>query len=68
MQDLGTIPKNAREEIRVTAETFHGCDIVSLRVWYQDAEGAWRPGKQGLAFRRALLGEVLDMLRKAVRH
>ena len=64
---LGTIRKNSREEIRFTVETFKGCEIVNARVWYKDDTGEYRPGKQGLAFRLDLLGEVLDTLAKARR-
>ena len=65
MLDLGTIRKNAREEIRLTVETFHGCEIVNARVWYRDTAGEYRPGRQGLAFRLELLGEMLNALGKA---
>jgi hypothetical protein len=63
---LGTIRKNAAEEIRLTVETFRGHEIINIRVWYRDAAGKYRPGKQGLAFRLEQLGEVLDALRKAM--
>ncbi len=63
--DLGTVQKNAREEIRFTAETFQGHDIINIRVWYRNDAGEMRPGKQGLAFRLALLPHVLEMLGKA---
>ncbi len=62
---LGTIRKNATEEIRFTAETFKGHEIINARVWYRDADGNLRPGKQGLAFRLELLGEVLNVLGRA---
>lgn len=65
MMELGTIRKNAREEIRFTVETFHGCEIVNARIWFRDAAGEYRPGRQGLAFRLELLGDVLAALRKA---
>ena len=67
MIDLGTIRKNSREEIRFTVETFKGHEIVNARVWYLDDAGEYQPGKQGLAFRLDLLGEVLDALAKARR-
>lgn len=67
MTPLGTIRKNSREEIRFTVETFKGHEIVNARVWYLDDAGEYRPGKQGLAFRLELLGEVLDALAKARR-
>ncbi|WP_234853622.1 transcriptional coactivator p15/PC4 family protein [Paracoccus everestensis] len=63
--DLGTIQKNAREEIRLTAETFKGHVIINIRVWYQDDAGEMRPGKQGLAFRVDLLPTVLETLSRA---
>lgn len=63
--DLGTVQKNAREEIRFTAEEFQGHDIINIRVWYRNDAGVMRPGKQGLAFRRALLPVVLETLGKA---
>ena len=65
MMELGTIRKNASEEIRLTVETFKGHEIVNARVWYRTAEGEYRPGKQGLAFRLELLGEILAALGNA---
>ena len=62
---LGTIRKNSTEEIRLTVETFKGLEIVNARVWYRTDGGEYRPGKQGLAFRLELLGDVLDALGKA---
>ena len=66
MIELDTIQKNASEEIRFTVETFKGQVIVNVRVWYRADDGEYRPGKQGLAFRLALLGDVVAALRKAV--
>jgi hypothetical protein len=65
MMQLGTIRKNSAEEIRLTVETFKGLEIVNARVWYHTDGGEYRPGKQGLAFRLELLGDVLDALGKA---
>lgn len=66
MIDLGTIRKNASEEIRFTVDTFKGQEIVNARVWYRGDDGQYRPGKQGLAFRLALLGDVVGILGKGV--
>lgn len=57
-----TIPKNGSEEIRITREFFKGHDLISVRVWFEGQDGEMRPGKQGLAFRRHLLPEVLAAL------
>lgn len=41
--------KNKKEEVRLSVETFHGRKLISIRVFYKDDGGAWKPGKQGLA-------------------
>ena len=58
------IRKNSREEIRVTLDNFKGIDLVNLRVWFQGADGTMCPGKQGIAFKRDLLPEVLAALHR----
>ena len=62
MTDLGTIPKNSREEIRVTLDEYQGHELVSLRVWFESPDGDMRPSKKGLAFRRELLPQILEAL------
>ena len=46
-----TIPKNSREELRVSVDTFKGHRLLSLRVWFESDDGTMRPGKQGVALR-----------------
>lgn len=60
---LATIRKNNREEIRVTRGDFKGHDVVGIRVWFLDRDsGEMRPGKEGFAFRAALLDEIIGAL------
>ncbi len=56
------IIKNSREAIRVTRGEFKGHDMVNVRVFYDAGDGEMKPGKQGVAFRAALLPEVVDAL------
>ena len=56
------IRKNSREVIRITREDFNGHDLVNVRVFFDAGEGEMRPGKQGVAFRAALLPEFLTAL------
>ncbi len=65
MAEFARIPKNKREEIRISRETFKGTDLVNVRVFFDAGEGEMRPGKQGVAFRTSLLPDVLDALTKA---
>jgi hypothetical protein len=41
--------KNKKEEVRVSVGSFHGRQIINIRVYYKDDDGSWKPGKQGLA-------------------
>ena len=65
MSHICTIPKNRTEEIRVSLDDFKGNQLVNLRVWFQNSDGEMRPGKQGIAFKLALLPEVLAALHRA---
>lgn len=65
MTDIAIIPKNSREELRVTLDQYQGHSLVNLRIWFEAEDGAMRPGRQGLAFRVALLPEVLAALQAA---
>ncbi len=65
MTVLAQIRKNAREEIRISREAYMGHDLVNLRVFYEDPQGEYRPGKKGLAFRLDLLPEVIAALQSA---
>jgi hypothetical protein len=61
---IATIRKNAREELRVSVDEFHGHHLLNLRVWFEAEDGQMRPGKQGLAVRVALLPELRAALAK----
>ncbi len=56
------IRKNAREVIRIERQAFKGHDLVNLRVYFDAGDGEMKPGKQGVAFRAALLPDVLQAL------
>lgn len=57
------IPKNSREEIRVSMDEYQGHQLVSLRVWFEADDGEMRPSKKGLAFRVDLLPQVAAALK-----
>lgn len=56
------ITKNSREILRITRGDFKGHDMLNLRVWYDDGTGEYRPGKQGVAVKAALIPEIMDAL------
>lgn len=62
MIHIATIPKNGREEIRVTLEEFRGHQPLNLRVWYDAGGDEYRPGNKGLSVRL----DTLPSLRAAL--
>lgn len=61
---IAAIPKNAREEIRVSVDDFQGHRLCNVRVWYREGDEL-RPGKQGIALRLDLLPQLVEALRRA---
>ncbi len=59
---MADIIKNSREIIRIIRGEFKGHDMVNVRVFFDAGEGEMKPGKQGVAFRAALLPDVLNAL------
>ena len=59
---MADIIKNSREVLRITRDDFRGHDMVNVRVFYSAGDDDMKPGRQGVAFRAALLPEVLDAL------
>ena len=63
---LASIRKNNREEIRVTRGEYKGHDVVNVRVWFQDRDsGEMLPGRDGVAFRAALVDDLVAALQSA---
>ncbi len=65
---VATIPKNAREELRVTVGEYQGIPLVDVRVWALPAvpggEGA--ATKKGLSLRPDTWRELLPEIAKAL--
>ena len=64
---VGEVRKNAGEVVRVSTGEFKGFDLVNVRVWFQETPGVgeFKPSKKGVAFRRELLPEVIELLQQA---
>lgn len=63
---IASIPKNAREEIRVSVDDFQGHRLCNVRVWYREGDD-FRPGKQGIALRLDLLPQLVTALQGAAK-
>jgi len=62
---VAEIPRNRRETIRVTQESYHGHRFVQLRVWFKAEDGEFRPGKSGIAIAPDKLDAAIAALQAA---
>ena len=56
------IEKNSRESIVVSESTHMGYDLVDLRVFYKDVDGALKPTRKGISLHREQVGDVIKAL------
>ena len=59
---VGIIPKNQREDIRVTLSNFKGHDLVGARIWFKSKEGAPRPSSKGITVNVKVLPQLIGLL------
>jgi hypothetical protein len=64
MTHIATIPKNSREELRVSLDEYQGHRLINMRIWF-DAGEEMRPGKKGLSLKLDALPELLAALQNA---
>jgi hypothetical protein len=65
LANIATIPKNQREELRITLENYNGYNLVSQRVWFVHDFCEMRPGKQGVVIQLHYLPDLIDALQDA---
>lgn len=63
---LATLPRNDREELRITFSEYRGHKYLSLRCWYKTDDGVWVPTKKGVTIRHGEIPTVMDTLHDAV--
>src|ERR1700733_10144231 len=61
---LATIPRNHREELRISIDRFQGRPFVSIRLWVLYPDGR-KPTKKGTSVRLSKLREVIAALSEA---
>jgi hypothetical protein len=58
--------KNSRESVRVAIEDFKGTICVSVRVFYEAADGDMRPGRSGIGMAVKHLPSLADAISAAL--
>ncbi len=56
--------KNTMEKIRVSTENYKGHDFISIRVFYEDNQGVWKPTKKGISISYDKIGTLMEILGK----
>jgi len=65
---VATVPKNAREELRVTVGEYNDIPLIDVRVWTVPAVpgGDGQPTKKGLSLRPETWAELLGAIEAAL--
>ncbi len=48
---VGEFEKNAKDTLRVTLHQYNGTDLISLRLFYKDKDGNFKPGRDGISLK-----------------
>lgn len=66
---MATVPKNAREELRIVRKVFEGHDLLDARVWALSAVpgGDAAPTKKGLCLRPETWEALVERIAEALR-
>lgn len=62
---IASIPKNSRETIHVHLGPYNGHELAHVRVWVIGNDGKPIPTRAGLAFKVALLPDIIAALERA---
>jgi hypothetical protein len=63
---IARLPKNGREELRISLTEFHDKPLVAARVYFRpESGGEMRPGKSGLNLRVSMLPDLIAALQQA---
>jgi len=64
---IGTIPKNALEQIRFSIGEFKGYRLLDIRVHFVADDGEPHPTKKGISINLDLFDEFYDLVKKAAK-
>jgi hypothetical protein len=62
---IAIIPKNKREDVRISLSKFNDVDLLNIRVFVEYSDGERGPSKKGISIRVAQLPALLEALQKA---
>lgn len=62
---IATVPKNAREEFRISVRDFHGVAKIEVRVFEVSHAGIWNPTPRHLVLGRRAIADIISALCEA---
>ena len=62
---IAIIPKNKREDIRISLSKFEELDLLNIRVFVDYSDGSRGPSKKGISIRIAQLPAIIEALQQA---
>jgi hypothetical protein len=64
---IGVVPKNSREEVRISIAEYRGTRFIDVRVYADTGAVDRRPTKAGVTIRPDRLAQLIEALRLAER-
>lgn len=65
---IASIPRNQREDLRITLEHYEGFGLISQGIWYDHDAHEMRPGEQGVMVQLRRISELTEALKAAKLH
>lgn len=62
---IGTIKKNASEQVRITLGRYRNLPRIDVRIWYRTEHGDYQPTRRGLSLPLERLAELIQALERA---
>jgi hypothetical protein len=59
-------PRNTGELVRISLDCFNSCFTIDIRSWWRDANGVFKPKRDGLTLAVTHLSKLADGLHKAL--
>ena len=61
-------PRSSRELVRISLDRFNNRFTIDIRSWWQDTNGVFKPGRDGLTLAVKHLPKLADGLTDALQH
>lgn len=65
-KELGYVEKSPKARLKLTTSVWRGEEYVDIREFYtREGSDEWLPTRKGVRFNKKLLGDFVEMIKKA---